>query len=126
MAEQSVSFPEDDAVDDLYQPLKLAPQDRKVTIGEDTFELREEIEADLFEITISKVTERSWLRVFTEDALPVLFTDLDEHAIRRQLDSREVRPVTVGKTLSPIVEKLSKMLEERGKTVQKKRRQLPK
>ncbi len=128
MAEESVKFPQDDAdaVDEMYQPLKLAPEYRKVVLGDEEYEVRAEIEADLFEIAADKISKMSSLRCFTEELLPVMLDDIDMRVIRAQIDARQVRPVDIMKGFSPAVEKLALALESRAKSIQRKRRALPK
>lgn len=126
MAEESVSFPQDEALDDLYQPLKLEPGDRRVVFGDEEYEIRAEIEADLFEMEADKITKMSPLRCVNDHILPLLLDDLDLHVLKAQVENRQVRPVDIMKKFSPAIEKLAGIIEARTKTIQKKRRALPK
>lgn len=124
--EENVSFPQDDAIDDLYQPLKLEKHHRVVELGDEEFPIRAEIEADLFEIAASKITEMSPIRCVVEEILPLLLSDIDFNVVKAQIETREVRPVDVMKAFTPVVENLAAIIEARTKAIKKKRRQLPK
>lgn len=126
MAEESVSFPQDEALDDLYQPLKLEKQDRKVVLGGEEYEIRPEIEADLFEMEADKITKMSPLRCMNDHIVPLLLDEIDLRVLKNEVDARRVRPVDVLKQFSPAVEKLAHIIENRTKSIQKKRRSLPK
>jgi len=126
MAEQSVEFPEDEALDELYRPLKLEPQDRKIVIGDEEYEILAEVPTDLFEMEASKITEMSPLRCVTENVVPLLLDEMELHVLRSQIESKAIRPIEVMKAFSPAVTKLASIIEARTKSIQKKRRSLPK
>ncbi len=124
--EESISFPEGDAVDDLYQPIKLEKQHRTITLGDEDFTIRAEVEADLFEIAVSKLSEASPLRCFIEEIVPLLLDDIEMHVIKGMIETRQIRPVQVLKEFTGPVEKMAAIIEARAKSIQKKRRELPK
>lgn len=127
MAEQSVEFPQDDEMmDDLYQPLKLAPEDRKVVIGGDEFEIVAEIDMAEFEEAITDFTEISPVVGMKKLLMPILLDAMDATAVLAKINSRELGRVELLRALSPAVEKLTTIVEARIGSLKKKRRALPK